>query len=53
MKATFVLDEFRGKRGRGVHGKHLVLGLIKRHGKVYAQVVTNCSALVLNTYNQV
>ena len=34
----------RGKRGRGAHGKHIVFGLIKRKGKVYTQVVTNCSA---------
>ncbi len=46
-ESYFCARRVRGKRGRGVHGKHLVLGLIKRHGKVYAQVVTNCSALVL------
>ena len=34
----------RGVRGRGAHGKHIVFGLIKRGGKVYTQVVKNCSA---------
>ena len=33
-----------GVRGRGAHGKHIVFGLIKRGGKVYTQVVKNCSA---------
>ena len=34
----------RGKRGRGAFGKNIVFGLIKRGGKVYTQVVRNCSA---------
>ena len=34
----------RGVRGRGARGKHIVFGLIKRGGKVYTQVVVNCSA---------
>lgn len=39
----------RGIRGRGARGKHIVFGLIKRGGKVYTQVVTNCSAAKLLT----
>jgi transposase len=33
----------RGKRGRGVGRKISVIGLLKRAGKVFAQVVPNCS----------
>ena len=33
----------RGKRGRGATGKVPVIGLLKRNGKVYTQVVQNCS----------
>ncbi|WP_407712681.1 IS1595 family transposase [Campylobacter hominis] len=34
----------RGKRGRGASGKTPVFGLLKRNGKVYTQIVKNCSA---------
>jgi hypothetical protein len=37
----------RGKRGRGAFKKVPVLGLLKRNGKVYTQVVPNCSRAVL------
>ena len=33
----------RGKRGRGAAGKTPVFGLLKRKGKVYVEVVPNCS----------
>lgn len=33
----------RGRRGRGAGGKIPVIGLLKRGGKVFAQVVVNCS----------
>lgn len=33
----------RGKRGRGARGKIPVIGLLKRGGKVYTQIVENCS----------
>ena len=36
-------SEFKGKRGRGASGKTPVFGLLKRNGKVYTQVVKNCS----------
>ena len=32
-----------GKRGRGVAGKTRVFGVLKRKGKVFVMVVTNCS----------
>jgi transposase-like protein len=46
----FELDEsyfgarrVRGKRGRGAAGKTPVFGLLKRNGKVFVQIVPNCS----------
>jgi transposase-like protein len=47
---VFELDEsyfgarrVRGKRGRGAAGKTPVFGLLKRDGKVYVEIVRNCS----------
>jgi transposase len=37
----------RGKRGRGAGGKTKVFGMKKRDGKVYTQIVKNCSAVEL------
>lgn len=37
----------RGKRGRGAFKKVPVFGLLRRHGKVYTQIVPNCSRPVL------
>ena len=37
----------RGKRGRGAFKKVPVFGLLKRQGKVYTQIVPNCSRPVL------
>jgi transposase len=37
----------RGKRGRGASGKTVVFGMKQREGKVYTQVVRNCSAATL------
>ena len=33
----------KGKRGRGAFGKTIVFGLFKRNGKVYTEIVPNCS----------
>ena len=33
----------KGKRGRGAFGKSIVFGLFKRHGKVYTEIVPDCS----------
>lgn len=54
MKATFYFallvtfqegaKRVRGKRGRGVAGKHIVFDMLKRDGKVYTQLVNGCSA---------
>lgn len=37
----------RGKRGRGASGKTPVIGLRKRAGRVYAEVVPNCTKAAL------
>ena len=41
--ASYFGGKRKGKRGRGASGKTLVFGLLKRNGKVYTQVVKNCS----------
>jgi len=42
-ESYFGARRVRGKRGRGAMGKIPVVGLLKRHGKVYTQVVRNCT----------
>ena len=42
-ESYFGARRVRGKRGRGALGKIPVVGLLKRHGKVYAQIVKNCT----------
>jgi transposase-like protein len=42
-ESYFGARRVRGKRGRGASGKIPVIGLLKRGGKVYAQVVKNCT----------
>ena len=37
----------RGKRGRGAGGKTPVVGLLKRGGKVFTEIVENCSKAAL------
>ena len=37
----------RGKRGRGAGGKTPVIGLLKRGGKVFTEIVENCSRQAL------
>jgi transposase len=34
----------KGRRGRGASGKIPVFGMLKRNGKVFTQIVKNCSA---------
>ena len=50
FSGEFELDEsyfgakrVRGKKGRGAAGKTPVFGLLKRDGKVYVEIVQNCS----------
>ena len=41
-ESYFGARRVRGKRGRGAKGKIPVVGLLKRGGKVYTQVIANC-----------
>ncbi len=43
-ESYFGAKRVRGKRGRGAANKTPVFGMLKRDGKVYTQVVKNCSA---------
>ena len=43
-ESYFGAKRIRGKRGCGASGKTPVFGLLKRNGKVYTQIVKNCSA---------
>ena len=38
----------KGKRGRGAAGKVPIFGLLKRGGKVYAQIITDASSATLD-----
>ena len=42
-ESYFGARRVRGKRGRGAKGKTIVFGLKKRKGKVYTQIIINCS----------
>ncbi len=42
-ESYFGAKRVKGKRGRGAFGKIPVFGMLKRHGKVYTQIVKNCS----------
>jgi len=37
----------RGKRGRGAYGKTIVFGLLKRDGRVYTEIVPDCTKATL------
>ena len=42
-ESFFGARRVKGKRGRGAFGKTIVFGLFKRNGKVYTEIVPNCS----------
>jgi transposase len=42
-ESYFGAKRVRGKKGRGAAGKTPVFGLLKRDGKVYVEIVKNCS----------
>ena len=46
-ESYFGARRVRGKRGRGAGGKTPVIGLFKRGGKVFTEIVENCSKLAL------
>jgi len=51
-ESYFGARRVRGKRGRGAQHKVPVFGLLKRNGKVYTQVVPNCSRKTLHAIIQ-
>jgi len=46
-ESYFGAKRIRGKRGRGALGKTIVFGIYKRHGRVYTEIVPNCSRKTL------
>ena len=42
-ESYFGARRIRGRRGRGSYGKTIVFGLKQREGRVYTQVIKNCS----------
>jgi transposase len=42
-EAYFGAKRIRGKKGRGAKGKTPVIGLLKRNGKVFTQIINNCT----------
>ena len=46
-ESYFGARRVRGKRGRGAYGKTIVFGLLKRNGKVYTEIVPDCSKATL------
>ena len=46
-ESYFGARRIRGKRGRGADGKTIVFGIYKRNGKVYTEVVPNCTRRTL------
>ena len=46
-ESFFGAKRIKGKRGRGAYGKTIVFGIFKRNGKVYTEIVPNCSKSTL------
>ena len=46
-ESYFGAKRIRGRRGRGSYGKTIVFGLKQREGKVYTQVIKNCSKKII------
>ncbi len=42
-ESYFGAHRVRGKRGRGAYSKTIVFGLLKHNGKVYTEIVPDCS----------
>ena len=47
MTSYFGARRARDRRGRGARGKTIVFGLFKRNGRVYTEVVPDCSKATL------
>jgi len=46
-ESYFGARRIKGKRGRGAYGKTIVFGVFKRNGKVYTEIVPDCSKATL------
>ena len=46
-ESFFGARRVKGKRGRGAYGKTIVFGLVKRQGRVYTQIVPDCTKATL------
>lgn len=46
-ESFFGARRVKGKRGRGASGKTIVFGIVKRQGKVYTEIVPDCSKATL------
>ena len=46
-EAYFGSRYIKGKRGRGAYGKTIVFGIFQRNGKVYTEIVPDCSRTTL------
>jgi len=46
-ESYFGAKRIKGKRGRGSYGKTIVFGILERNGKVYTEIVPNCSRATL------
>ncbi len=46
-ESYFGARRVKGKRGRGAQGKTIVFGIFKRNGKVYTEIVPDCSRSTL------
>ncbi len=46
-ESYFGARRIKGKRGRGASGKTIVFGILKRQGKVYTEIVPDCSKATL------
>jgi transposase len=46
-ESYFGAKRIKGKRGRGSYGKTIVFGILERSGKVYTEIVPDCSRATL------
>jgi len=46
-ESYFGTRRISGKRGRGAYGKRIVFGILERNGKVYTEIVPDCSRATL------
>ena len=46
-ESYFGAQRVKGKRGRGAYGKTIVFGIFERNGKVYTEIVPDCSKATL------